>query len=291
MRVLSVEALLAKALAARGSKIIPFKDAGDLPWDDPLISQRLLTVHLDTSQDLASRPPQRIGEECAFIERMLHLYADKVTTLCDMTCGPGLYATELARAGYRVTGVDFSPASIDHARRTAEKTDLPVQYIFSDIRTVELPAESFDANIFIYGQPNAFIRADLRLILRRARAWTRRGGLLLLEMMPADAFRQEVYHRWEMKETSIFADAPHLWMEEKIWYEPEKTHAHIITTVDQTNGLLTKYSVCHTGYEIEEIQQLLAQSGWRVQRLYGDLTGETFDAQTSEWQVIVAVAI
>lgn len=290
MRVLSVEALLAKALAARGTKIIPFKDAGDLPWDDPLISRRLLAVHLDPTQDLASRPPQRIGEECAFIERMLHLYADRVTTLCDMTCGPGLYTTELARAGYRVTGVDFSPASIEHARQTIAPTDLPVQFILSDIRAVELPAQNFDANIFIYGQPNAFTRDDLRLILQRARAWTRPGGLLLLEMMPADAFRQEVYHRWEMKDASLFADAPHLWMEEKIWYEPEKTHAHIITTVDQADGRLTTYSVCHTGYEIEEIRQLLAQCGWRVQRLYGNLTGETFDEQTSEWQVIVAVA-
>jgi len=289
VRVLSVETLLAKALAARGNNIVPFKDAGDLPWDDPLISQRLLAVHLDPTQDLASRPPQQIRKECAFIERLLHLYAENATVLCDMTCGPGLYAAELAHKGYRVTGVDFSPASIAYARQQVQTDRL--HFILSDIRTVELPAESFDANLFIYGQPNAFTRDDLQLILERARAWTRPGGLLLLEMMPADAFRQEVYHRWEMKETSIFADTPHLWMEEKVWYEPDKTHAHIITMVDQTDGRLTKYSVCHTGYEVEEIEQLLAQTGWRVQRLYGDMTGETFDSQTSEWQVIVAAAV
>ncbi|MGD2049604.1 MAG: methyltransferase domain-containing protein [Chloroflexota bacterium] len=33
----------------------------------------------------------------------------------DVTCGPGLYAVELASRGCLVTGIDFSPASIVYA--------------------------------------------------------------------------------------------------------------------------------------------------------------------------------
>ena len=38
--------------------------------------------------------------------------------LLDVTCGPGLYSAEFARGKVAVTGIDFSPASLDHPRKS-----------------------------------------------------------------------------------------------------------------------------------------------------------------------------
>ena len=94
---------------------VPWQERDNLPWDEPAFSERMLREHLDQSHGAASR---RIPELRAQVQRMLEwLGLGPGAHLLDVTCGPGLYAAEFARAGLCVTGVDFSPASIRYAAR------------------------------------------------------------------------------------------------------------------------------------------------------------------------------
>jgi SAM-dependent methyltransferase len=63
-----------------------------------------------------------------------------------LQCHIGTDTVSLARLGARMTGLDFSPASIGEARRLAERTKTPIEFIESNVYDAldVLTPESFD---------------------------------------------------------------------------------------------------------------------------------------------------
>ena len=94
----------------RSQPAVPWRDGVNLPWDDPLFSERMLREHLDQSHGAASRQQPELLRQVDWLWE--HLDLQPGCRILDITCGPGLYAVELARRGARITGIDFSPASI-----------------------------------------------------------------------------------------------------------------------------------------------------------------------------------
>ena len=80
----------------------PWEDGDNLPWNDPEFSQRMLREHLDQSHGAASRQRPEILRLVDWLWQQLDLTPG--ARVLDITCGPGLYAVELApprRAGDR----------------------------------------------------------------------------------------------------------------------------------------------------------------------------------------------
>ena len=116
-------------------------------WTDRHIASGMLKYHLDDSTELASR-------NCAFIDRsvewMVSRFAiGKGVRICDLGCGPGLYAIRFAQAGATVTGLDFSENSIRHARKAAADAGVEIGYIWGDYLRDELEGP-FDLVTLIY---------------------------------------------------------------------------------------------------------------------------------------------
>jgi SAM-dependent methyltransferase len=104
-------------LYRRPEKPTAWENDGNLPWNDPAFSERMLHEHLDESHSAASRT---LAERTHQIEWLWsHLNLRPGSRVLDLTCGPGLYAVALAARGCQVTGVDFSPASVRYAREQA----------------------------------------------------------------------------------------------------------------------------------------------------------------------------
>ena len=66
-----------------------------------------------------------------------------------MPCGFGRHCVPLARAGYRVTGVDRSGALLDEARRRAAGERWP-KFTQADYRELPFKDESFDAALNLF---------------------------------------------------------------------------------------------------------------------------------------------
>jgi len=58
--------------------------------------------------------------------------------------GPGQLALELARLGFRVTGVDISRTMVELARERAAKAGLDIDFRLGDVSQLELPSGCFD---------------------------------------------------------------------------------------------------------------------------------------------------
>ena len=161
----------------------PWQGGGNLPWNEPEFSQRMLREHLDESHGAASRVTK---ERLMLIDKMWSWFELRNSSnLLDMTCGPGLYAVEFARRGSQVTGIDFGPASIAYARELAirEGVDRACHFIERDVRSISLEPHSFDAATFIYGQLTVFPREDAQFLLTKIAAALKPGGRLCIELL------------------------------------------------------------------------------------------------------------
>ena len=71
----------------------------------------------------------------------------KPGTALDVACGEGRNALWLARQGWSVTGVDFSPVAIDKAKAIAGGTD--VAWLVDDVTAMDME-EQFDLVMVFY---------------------------------------------------------------------------------------------------------------------------------------------
>jgi SAM-dependent methyltransferase len=67
-------------------------------------------------------------------------------SILDVGCGTGRHAIELARRGYRVTGLDLSTGMLARAAEAARRAGVSVEWIQSDASRFSLPA-TFDAAV------------------------------------------------------------------------------------------------------------------------------------------------
>jgi 2-polyprenyl-3-methyl-5-hydroxy-6-metoxy-1,4-benzoquinol methylase len=87
-------------------------------------------------------PPELTAMEVAFLKRALMLKPGDA--VLDVPCGNGRHTIELAREGFRLTGLDLSREFLDKAAATAEQAGVSVEWICADMR--DLPRNAgFDA--------------------------------------------------------------------------------------------------------------------------------------------------
>ena len=89
---------------------------------------------------------QGTAGECDFIEQELR--GDTSQRILDVGCGTGRHVIELARRGYRVTGIDLSEAQLRRAREKAAEAGVDVDFQRHDARDLPFEGE-FDAAIMM----------------------------------------------------------------------------------------------------------------------------------------------
>ena len=275
----------------RSQPAVPWRDGVNLPWDDPLFSERMLREHLDQSHGAASRQQPELLRQVDWL--WAHLDLRPGCQILDITCGPGLYAVELARRGARVTGIDFSPASIRYARTLAAEqgVDDRCSFIQADVRTA-LPDQAglaFDAALFLYGQLAVFTRAEAAQLLQGAAAALRAGGRLAIELLDFERIDKSSSTWWFTDNTGLWGDTPFLNLGERTWDEEQRASIDRFYVIELQSGELQEIGLSDNGYEAEEMVALLRSSGFDQAQAYPAWDGlEMYDAE--EWTVYIGEA-
>lgn len=163
-----------------------FYTASDL-WTDEHTSKQMLSFHLNEEIDVSSRKVEFINRSVEWIASRFNIGRD--TKIADFGCGPGLYATRLAKSGANVTGIDFSERSIEYAKEVACREQLNIRYVTQNYLEFETE-DRFDLVLMIMCDFCALSPTQRKGILRKFHSILKPSGYVLLDVYSLSAFEQ-----------------------------------------------------------------------------------------------------
>ena len=209
-------------LIRRPVPAVPWAEGEKIPWHEPGFSERMLAEHLSQEHDAASRRTGIVDRHVAWIHEAL--LEGRPTKVLDLGCGPGLYASRLAKLGHACTGIDLSPASIAYAQAQAPPDALDCRYVLGDLRRTEFGG-GYGLVMMLFGEINVFRREEALAILQKARGALEPGGLLLLEPHTFEVVERSgrAGTRFSTHESGLFGPEAYVQLEESFWDEHSRT--------------------------------------------------------------------
>lgn len=259
-------------------------DRGDLrPGERPAADPRWYTrfyegLWLEAHRRL--RTPADTRTEVQLVERALRLSGAGARVL-DVPCGNARHALELARRGYRVTGVDLCEALLAEARARAAAEGLELGLERRDM--VDLPWRgAFEGALCLWGSFGYLSEEGNARFLRAIRRALRPGARLVLDTHVAESLLPR-----------LVAPAPprrldDLLLESESSYDPleaRTTTRWVVTRGEERFEGCTSIRL----YTCREVLALLRAAGFAIEAAWGSPGGVPF-ALGAERLWVVAVA-
>ncbi|WP_162558888.1 bifunctional 2-polyprenyl-6-hydroxyphenol methylase/3-demethylubiquinol 3-O-methyltransferase UbiG [Sphingorhabdus sp. EL138] len=255
-------------------------------WSDTHISTQMLKAHIDPSSDRASRQAETIADSVTWLDDRLKLAGKK---LCDLGCGPGLYARQFHERGAQTIGVDISSNSIEYARRNASGSAHGIKYEILDYTQDPLPS-GMDIFTLIYCDFCVLSGDQRHHLLRQIHKYLNDDGQLALDVYSLTAFskfREGVSFEHNFMD-GFWSPEDYVGLHKSFRYEREKASLdrYLIIQPDkhwEVYNWLQYFSVESIGMELEA-------AGFQIDHLASSMTGEIY-TDTSEQIAIIASAI
>jgi SAM-dependent methyltransferase len=242
-----------------------------MPWWDAYFGElylRMFAVILT---------PDRTAQEMAGVMTMLDLRPG--ARILDLCCGQGRHSVPLARAGYRVTGLDRSPYLLRKAQERAGTNSLDLHWVVGDMR--RLPWRGcFDACLNLFTSFGYFEDDSENLeVLKQICQTLKPGGQLLLDVSNRDYDLLHLFpSTWQRVGQALILEETH--------YEPSSCRfTSTFTWVEGKEQESLTHSVRH--YTAPELRDMLQRAGLLPAATYGGFDGSNLDLD-SKRLIIVA---
>ena len=199
--------------------------------------------------------------------------------ILDLCCGPGRHSLELARRGFRVTGVDRTAAYLARARKVAEKEDLHIELVQDDMRRFSR-ANAFDVAMLMFTSFGYFRDpAENRQVLVNVCRSLKEQGALILDTMGKEVLARIFRERdWQEYEDAFLLEERRV-VDNWSWIE----NRWILLRGQEQQ----EFKLSHWVYSATELSAMLRDGGFRSVDVYGDLEGSPYDHAAKR---LVAVA-
>jgi SAM-dependent methyltransferase len=186
--------------------------------------------------------------------------------LLDVPCGFGRHSLPLARAGYRVTGVDRAQPLLDEAQRRAGDHQGPA-LIRADYRELPFADASFDAAVNLFTSLGYLgDDEDTRALAEIGRV-LRPGARLVIEILHRDKLVGIFHdHSWKL------LGEGRLLLEQRT-FDPASGVAQTSQTLIESTGERDSRSYSIRVYTATELLAMLTRAGFSEAKCYGDLEG------------------
>ena len=189
----------------------------------------------------------------------------------DLCCGSGTQALNLAKKGFNVTGVDFSPIAIERAEELAEKMSVKnqVEFLVGDARRISklLEKKNFDA-IISMGTSIGYYDDDTdKSIIEQLNKLASSKGVLVVDVSNRDYI---IKHHEPLGIVKFDDFEVHDHRRLKL----EESHAESTWEFYKKDGedlkhVFTVQSYCRL-YSLHELIRFFEMTGWKYSKSYGN---------------------
>ncbi len=220
--------------------------------------------------------PDRTAQEVAGVMTLLNLSSG--ARVLDLCCGQGRHAIPLARAGYRMIGLDRSRFLLARARQAAREAGVDVQWVRGDMRWLPWQ-EQFDACINLFTAFGYFQDdAENQQVLHQVCNVLRPGGVLLLDTSNRDYYLLRMWPRsWQRHGQAII-------LEETDFNPTTCRFTMTFTWLENGRAESLTHSVRH--YTVPELLGMLRLAGLSPTAICGDFDGSPFDLHSKRLIVV-----
>ena len=232
--------------------------------------------------------PAQTTAEADFLVKALRL--DPGSHLLDVPCGNGRLTFELAKRGYRLTGVDISEEFIDEARSSVIQLgkDQPpataggsdsLEFVLGDMRRIE--GEAIYNGAFCFGNSFGFLEyADMESFLSGAARALKPGARFVIATGMA---AESILPKFEAESSHQIGDI-HVTIREQYLADESCVDSEYIFERD---GKTESRKAKHWIYTAGEIRRMLERAGFRVKGLYGSTKSDPF-VLGADWLFVIA---
>jgi SAM-dependent methyltransferase len=199
--------------------------------------------------------------------------------ILDLCCGIGRHALELARRGYKVTGVDRTKVYLDKAIAAAREENLNIEFIRNDMRDFIRP-ESFDTVLSMFTSFGYFEddRDDLK-VLTNVLDSLKPGGRFIMHTKGKEVLARVFLPRdWSERDDHL------------VLYERELSDDWSMMNLTITlikNNQRKKLHLRHRLFSAAELKSKASEAGFQNIKAYGSLDGAPYD-NNADFLVFVA---
>ncbi len=210
-----------------------------------------------------------------------YLPIDQYKSLLDLGCGRGRHAITLALKGYRVTGVDLSPKSIEHARKQAQAEGLDdrVDFHIGDMR--DRMDHTYDAVLNLFTSFGYFDDDDEnRKVITNMVSMTRPNGKVVIDFLNAD----RVTSNLKPEESGKLEGAEY----EIRRYIDDDTIVKEIRFQKTGDRRCIKFEERVKAYRPDWFKDAFSKNNLKLLQTFGDYDGSAYDADSSPRLILIA---
>jgi SAM-dependent methyltransferase len=189
--------------------------------------------------------------------------------ILDLCCGPGRHTIDLARRGYKVTGVDRTESYLIAARDKAAWEGLEVELVQEDMRRFVRP-EAFDVVINMFTSFGYFENPEEETqVAANVYRSLKPGGRWIIDLIGKEVLARIFQARdWEERGDVIV-------LEER---KPSADWSHMNSRwILIKGGQIEEFDVSLRMFSATELADLLKSVGFSSVSVYGDLDGAPYD--------------
>lgn len=196
----------------------------------------------------------------------------------DMAAGSGRHAIYFAKEGFEVTAVDLSKYLLSVAKKKANKTDLNIHFVHSDIRQFEVNTK-FNLILNLFTSIGYFENDEENYsVLVKAYNLLENDGYFVLDYL----------NRYLVENNLVPSTVDELdgkTIAQKRFIQGNRIIKEI--TIDN-GGQVNKYIESVRMFSDSELIQILKKIGFKVLKTFGDFNGELFKLESSPRIIIIA---
>jgi len=235
-------------------------------WNDSHISKHMLEAHLAPDVETASRKFLSVQKSVDWIAKLCNPQEKK--DLLDLGCGAGIYTELFYKAGFNVTGIDFSKRSIEYATKNARTH---IKYLYQNY--LEIDYESvFDIVTLIYCDFGVLSPSNRQLLLKKIKKALRKDGILILDGFTnrnLDDFSET--KSIEYHDKGFWNAEPHICIKRNYLYPDTQNYLEQYVIITQEDCQC--YNIWNQCYCRESLSTELKAAGFKSIALFDDVCG------------------